>query len=83
MKSGGINLFEELTLTNALAIDVEPKYGKWIVKKAPNRGYGNIFICPFCGSDVECVPTNFCPNCGTNMREREVSDDSRRTNKET
>ena len=47
---------------------VERKKGEWIVKKAPSHGYGDIYICPFCEGDVECVPTNFCPWCGADMR---------------
>ena len=50
---------------------IEPKHGEWIVKKAPNKEYGDIYICPFCKGDVECVPTNFCPHCGADMRKRE------------
>lgn len=47
---------------------VERKRGEWIVKKAPSHGYGDIYICPFCEGDVDCVPTNFCPWCGADMR---------------
>ena len=48
--------------------DVQPvKHGKWI----ENAGYGgwsnSEFKCPECGI-TEYKPTNFCPNCGAELR---------------
>lgn len=50
------------------AADVQPvKRGKWI----ENAGYGgwsnSEFKCPECGI-MEYKPTNFCPNCGAELR---------------
>ena len=47
--------------------------GEWI----EDRYYGNPFVCSCCGhegcysdnyDDKDYYPTNFCPNCGADMR---------------
>lgn len=45
---------------------VEQKKGKWIedLECLPIT-----YICPFCGYTIYGDDTNFCPNCGADMRE--------------
>ena len=55
------------------AADVrEVKRGKWIISKSPSVYHSDRFTCPYCDYDVDCVPTNFCPNCGADMREEQT-----------
>jgi NADH pyrophosphatase NudC (nudix superfamily) len=45
--------------------DVRPVVrGKWKV-------YNNTYICSSCGQPVSFWQSNFCPNCGADMRETE------------
>ena len=45
------------------AADVRPVVrGKWKV-------YNNTYICSSCGQPVSFWQSNFCPNCGADMRE--------------
>ena len=52
---------------------IEPKRGEWIYT---SNGYGYIGDpvekCSVCGAEYEEAPFNYCPNCGADMREREV-----------
>ena len=62
---------------------IEPKRGEWIVHKARtevNDGFIDFFPteyeCSNCGLKqsmyfINSKPSNFCPNCGADMRERE------------
>lgn len=42
--------------------------GKWIINKNDDAGEG-FYICSNCKNDVYNI-TDFCPNCGADMRER-------------
>ena len=47
--------------------------GEWIEKKPMNfgkcvNGLGSIFKCSVCGEEISCCTTNYCPNCGADMR---------------
>ena len=42
--------------------------GEWRIDEPEDSGLGTIYKCPYCKYEVECVPTNFCPNCGADMR---------------
>ena len=46
----------------------EIKHGEWIADEPKATGYGTIYECTFCGYEVEFKPTNYCPNCGADMR---------------
>lgn len=50
---------------------IKPRRGEWIMSKPEEEGFGAVFQCSRCSCEVDCVPTNFCPNCGAEMRERE------------
>ena len=62
---------------------IEPKRGEWIVHKERtevNDGFIDFFPteyeCSNCGLKqsmyfINSKPSNFCPNCGADMRERE------------
>lgn len=65
---GNIDVVPVEYLADIPAADVQPvKRGKWI----ENAGYGgwsnSEFKCPECGI-MEYKPTNFCPNCGAELR---------------
>ena len=60
-------------------LDIEPAdvrenvKGEWIEKKPMNfgkciNGLGSIFKCSVCGEEILCCTTNYCPNCGADMR---------------
>ena len=61
------------------SIDIEPKCGEWIVYEGEWKDfdyYPPKCKCNQCGYEEELYilnakPTNFCPNCGADMRERE------------
>lgn len=42
--------------------------GEWIINEPEESGFGTIYECPCCKYEVDCVPTNYCPNCGADMR---------------
>ena len=51
------------------AADVrEVKRGRWRLIGADKRGLGGIFVCSVCDRTFP-YKTNFCPNCGTDMRD--------------
>lgn len=54
-------------------IDAEPvRYGRWI--EGTSRGSYSIY-CSYCGSHKETIcPSDYCPDCGADMRE--VSEDA-------
>lgn len=64
----------------SLLIDTEPTAdvrenvkGEWIERKPMNfgkcvNGFGSIFRCSVCGEEISCCTTNYCPNCGADMR---------------
>ena len=68
-------------LDEAPSIDIEPKRGEWIVHEARtevNDGFIDFFPteyeCSNCGLKqsmyfINSKPSNFCPNCGADMRE--------------
>ena len=45
--------------------------GEWIINEPEESGYGTIYECPYCKYEVEFVQTNYCPNCGADMRGEE------------
>ena len=49
--------------------------GKWIMRKPEEEGFGAVFQCPRCSCEVDCVPTNFCPNCGARMKGKDDETD--------
>ena len=71
--------FETLAsdLRGMKAADVAPvKPGRWIESEDE---YGLLLTCSVCGEDfvsweADCARTNYCPNCGSDMR---GSDDER------
>lgn len=46
----------------------ERKKGKWIEHNPHKWGLGIVFECSECGETIDCEPSNFCPNCGADMR---------------
>ena len=75
--------FKEWLIDEAPSIDIEPKRGEWIVHKERAEvkdGFIDFFPtkyeCSNCGLKqsmyfINSKPSNFCPNCGADMRERE------------
>lgn len=57
-------------LSDVVTLSVERKRGEWIAVD-PAYGY---YKCSECrkGTTFDMKPYNFCPNCGTDMRESEV-----------
>lgn len=51
----------ELTLRDVVTLSVERKRGKWISMMGHS-------ICNACGYKASPILTNFCPNCGADMR---------------
>lgn len=49
------------------ALSAEPRKGQWITNK---DGYSICSECGFCFGCIECSheETDFCPNCGADMR---------------
>lgn len=47
---------------------IEPKRGEWI--EMYRNGFGNM-ICMCSKCNFHATKSNFCPNCGADMRERE------------
>ena len=45
---------------------IEPKHGKWI--EMYRNGFGNM-ICMCSKCNFHATKSNFCPNCGADMRE--------------
>lgn len=45
-------------------MDAQPKTGKWVYI---DDGYADYYKCDRCGK-ISVVVTNYCPNCGVNMR---------------
>jgi len=50
----------------------QPRRGKW-AGKGDSEGFG-IFVCGTCGK-FAMMKSNFCPNCGADMRQREEEQD--------
>ena len=50
-------------------IEPERKCGKWIEHNPHKWGLGIVFECSECGEKIDCETSNFCPNCGADMRE--------------
>ena len=46
----------------------ERKKGRWIEHNPHKWGLGIVFECSECGEKIDCEPSNFCPNCGADMR---------------
>lgn len=53
------------------SIDIEPKRGEW--EERPSEDWISIrrWYCSECGEWQTYGMTNYCPNCGADMRERE------------
>ena len=49
-------------------IEPERKKGRWIEHNPHKWGLGIVFECSECGEKIDCEPSNFCPNCGADMR---------------
>ena len=54
---------------------VERKRGKWIIGENENEGWCKCSVCGYTNSTCEVYSIgfgayNFCPNCGSDMRER-------------
>lgn len=54
----------------APAVDAVPvRYGKWIVKRYSPGGRGRtVRFCSECGANNWNRKSNYCPNCGADMR---------------
>ena len=50
-------------------IEPQRKKGMWIEHNPHKWGLGIVFECSECGEKIDCEPSNFCPNCGADMRE--------------
>ena len=59
-------------------IEPERKKGWWIEHNPHKWGLGIVFECSECGEKIDCEPSNFCPNCGADMREGGESDEPKR-----
>jgi len=46
----------------------ERKKGEWMERNSKVKGLGDVYICPFCRYEVDCVKENFCPNCGAVLK---------------
>lgn len=57
--------FTEILTAEPTADVVERKRGKWT---HDGSKWANRFICSECGYKLFDEPTNFCPNCGADMR---------------
>lgn len=65
--------FDEIVDAQPTADVRENVKGEWIEKKPMNfgkcvNGLGSIFKCSVCGEEISCCTTNYCPNCGADMR---------------
>lgn len=49
-------------------LNADRPQGEWIMSKPEEDGFGAVFQCSRCSCEVDCVPTNFCPNCGARMK---------------
>ena len=49
-------------------IESQRKKGMWIEHNPHKWGLGIVFECSECGEKIDCEPSNFCPNCGADMR---------------
>lgn len=65
---GHLNLHNALEAFNEIpAADVRPVVrGTWVDE---TNKWSNGFRCSQCGHKIFCGTTNFCPNCGADMRE--------------
>lgn len=48
--------------------------GEWIARIPSDSGLCTVYECPYCKYEVDCVPTNYCPNCGADMRGKDDED---------
>lgn len=53
---------------DAPTIEPQRKKGMWIEHNPHKWGLGIVFECSECGEKIDCEPSNFCPNCGSDMR---------------
>ena len=60
---------EAFNKTRLLIPQPERKKGMWIEHNPHKWGLGIVFECSECGEKIDCEPSNFCPNCGADMRE--------------
>ena len=49
---------------------VARKRGEWIEHNPHKWGLGIKYECSECGYEVDCEEPNFCPNCGSDMRDK-------------
>ena len=61
----GFISYSWLEINNAPTI--EPKRGEWVLKD----GIYGVAYCSECDYELHTNNTNYCPNCGADMRERE------------
>lgn len=57
----------ELTIEDLEALEQEPRKGYWVTRP---HVFG-VTYCSECGFELKINNTNFCPNCGADMREVE------------
>lgn len=51
------------------AADVKPVvHGRWIIYPSPDEYHCDKYICDHCGYEMDAEKSNFCPNCGAEMR---------------
>ena len=63
-------------ICTAPTIEPQRKKGMWIEHNPHKWGLGIVFECSECGEKIDCEPSNFCPNCGADMREDGEADDN-------
>lgn len=77
VKTGDVDFINKITGILKDAPTIEPKHGKWIDKgwhgdwQFETDGRGNCwheYECSECGFHNQGSKSNFCPNCGVDMR---------------
>lgn len=66
-------IFEAIKAQPAMP-SAEPKKGKWISEGQKNKGFNFWMHCSLCGYKTIDAPssrTNYCPNCGADMKGEE------------
>ena len=63
------NMVNNLKLSMAKTKAMESSKGDWVKQKVTDNDYETtVYICNRCEHE-ECEPTNFCSNCGADMRQ--------------
>jgi hypothetical protein len=60
--------YQTKPLKQVPTIEPQRKKGRWIEHNPHKWGLGIVFECSECGEKIDCEPSNFCPNCGADMR---------------